>query len=217
LRAPLRGINGYTQILLDDYALQMDDEGKKVCTIIHESSQKMGKLIDNLLEFSHLNRTHLQKSHIDTRAMLESIYLEITDLQSQGRIKLEIGEMCDVHADPTMIKQVWSNLLSNAIKYSSKRSRPMISISCKTVNDRYVFCIKDNGAGFNMKYRDKLFNVFERLHSVKDFEGTGVGLAIVQRIILRHGGEVWAEGEVDKGVSFYFSLPLASAGGLNPE
>ncbi|MBI9058895.1 MAG: PAS domain-containing protein [Labilibaculum sp.] len=206
LRAPLRGINGFTQILMEDYSDKMDDEFKRISTIIWENSNKMGKLIDDLLAFSRLNRSDVQKSIIDMKKMVYSMFFEITNEESRERIDLEIGELCNTYGDPAMLKQVWTNLLSNAIKFSSKRDKTMISITCKKEKEKYVYCIKDNGAGFDMKYTDKLFGVFQRLHSLKEFEGTGVGLAIVQRIILRHGGEVWAKGEEDKGAEFYFSL-----------
>jgi light-regulated signal transduction histidine kinase (bacteriophytochrome) len=142
--------------------------------------------------------------------MVNSVFYEITDEKSRERIILNIGKISDVNADPTMLKQVWVNLLSNAVKYSSKKEKSVISIIGKNENNKCIYCVKDNGVGFDMKYLNKLFGVFQRLHNVKDFDGTGVGLAIVQRIVHRHGGEVWAEGEINKGATFYFSLPTNS-------
>lgn len=207
LRAPLRGIHGFTQILMEDYATKLDDEGKRVCNVIKDNSHKMGQLIDDLLAFSRLSRSNIQKSAIDMKKMANSMFYEITNEESRKKINLEIGDLSDIHGDPAMLKQVWINLLSNAIKFSSGQDKAIISVTCKNEKNRCVYCISDNGAGFNMKYVDKLFGVFQRLHSEKEFEGTGVGLANVQRIIMRHGGDVWAEGEVGIGASFYFSLP----------
>ena len=207
LRAPLRGIHGFTQILTEDYSDKLDDEGKRICNVIQNNSIKMGNLIDDLLAFSRLSRAEIQRTAISMNKMAVSVYMEVTDAGSQERIDFEIGELPNVEADPVMLRQVWFNLISNAIKYSSKKKKAHISISCKTEMGTSVFCIKDNGAGFDMQYMHKLFGVFQRLHSEKDYEGTGVGLAIVQRIVQRHGGEVWAEGAVGHGASFFFSLP----------
>jgi light-regulated signal transduction histidine kinase (bacteriophytochrome) len=208
LRAPLRGINGFAQILMEDYAPRLDDEAKRVCSVIMENSQKMGHLIDDLLAFSRLSRVDMQPSVVDMQTLVNSIFYELTDAPSRERIELRIGNICDSMGDPTMLKQVWANLLSNAVKYSSRKEKAVISVTCQKKKDKCIYCIKDNGVGFDMKYVNKMFGVFQRLHSTKDFDGTGVGLAIVQRIVHRHGGEVWAEGEVDKGATFYFSLPL---------
>jgi PAS domain S-box-containing protein len=208
LRAPLRGINGFTQILMEEYATKLDDEGKRVCSIINENSLKMAGLIDDLLAFSRLSRTDMETSQVDMKAMVYSVLSDATDATFRENIKFEISDICDAMGDPQMLKQVWANLISNAIKYSSTRNQPVITINCKNEGEKCVYCVQDNGVGFDMKFKDKLFGVFQRLHSSKEFEGTGVGLAIVQRIVRRHGGEVWAEAEVDQGASFYFSLPL---------
>jgi PAS domain S-box-containing protein len=208
LRAPLRGIHGFTQILKEDYATHLDNEGQRICSVIQDNAQKMGNLIDNLLAFARLNRAEIQCLAINMNQLVESIFQELTDKESQKRITLHVGRLCNVQGDPVMIRQVWFNLISNAIKYTSKRSMASISISCKNEPGKCIFCIKDNGAGFDMKYNQKLFMVFQRLHSEKEYEGTGVGLAIVQRIVQRHGGEVWAEGEIDQGAAFYFSMPF---------
>jgi PAS domain S-box-containing protein len=207
LRSPLRGIHGFTQILMEEYADKLDDEGKRICTIICDNSIKMGELIDDLLTFSRLGRSFMRNSVIDMKQMVALIYSELTDSKSRDRIIMNIGDLCNVKADPAMIKQVWVNLLSNAIKFSSKKEKANITVSCLKENGKFIYCVKDNGAGFNMKYIKNLFGVFQRLHNTKEFDGTGVGLAIVKRIINRHGGDVWAESRVDNGAEFYFSLP----------
>jgi len=208
LRAPLRAIDGYTHILFEDYETKLDDEGKRLCSVIRENSRRMGQLIDDLLSFSRLSRVDINISRIDMKELAGSVYNELTNPENSQQIDFQLGELDSVSGDINLLRQVWTNLISNAIKFSSHREQPMIKISCKRKKNIVVYRITDNGAGFDMKYIDKLFGVFQRLHSVKDFEGTGVGLAIVQHIIIRHGGQVWAEGEVDKGATFYFSLPI---------
>ena len=208
LRSPLRSINGFTHILMEDYAPALDDEGKRICGVIRDKSLMMGQLIDDLLAFSRLSRTDVQQTAVCMQTMVNSVYNEITEAPARERIDFTIHKISDTWGDPSLLKQVWTNLISNAIKYSSKRKRASISVSCRKENQDCIYSITDNGVGFNMKYVGKLFCVFQRLHSPKDFDGTGVGLAIVQRIVLRHGGKAWAESEVNKGATFYFSLPL---------
>lgn len=208
LHAPLRSIHGFTQILQEDYAPKFDDEGKRLCSFILENSLKMEHLIDDLLTFSRFSRSEMQQSVINMKSMVNSVYEELTDADSRNRIDISIGDLCNAQGDLSMFRQVWTNLMSNAIKYSSKRVKPVITVTCIKANGNCIYCIQDNGAGFDMQYKDKLFGVFERLQNAKEFSGTGVGLAIVQRIVLRHGGEIWAESEVDKGAAFYFSLPI---------
>jgi len=207
LRAPLRGINGFTKLLMEEYAVILDDEGKRICSLIHDNTLKMGTLIDDLLEFSRLSRAELQLSPVNMKNLVESIFQELNDPGSPERIDLAVGDLTAVQADPAMIRQVWYNLLSNAIKYTSKKTKAIISINSRVEDGKCIFCIRDNGVGFEMKYVHQLFGVFQRLHSLKDFAGTGVGLAIVKRIVARHGGEVWAFGEPDRGAEFCFSLP----------
>jgi light-regulated signal transduction histidine kinase (bacteriophytochrome) len=209
----LRGINGFTQILLEDYAGKLDDEGRRLCEVIRGNSTKMGQLIDDLLAFSRLHRVEMQYSPVDMKEMVNSLYMEMTDTVSRNRINLTVAELSTVTADPAMISQVWQNLLSNAIKYSSRKENAEIAITSKQEHGKIIYCISDNGAGFDMQYIHKIFGVFQRLHSEKQYEGTGVGLAIVQRIVERHGGNVWAEGEPGNGATFYFSLPVAGAAG----
>jgi PAS domain S-box-containing protein len=207
LRAPLRAINGYTRILLEDYAEILDEEGKRVCNVINAETQRMGKLIDDLLSFSRLSRKEIQAARVDMKALAYSVYGELTREIDRERIDLRIGKLPPAEGDPALLHQVWINLLSNAIKFSARVERAIIEVGTRRSETDNIYYVHDNGAGFDIQYVDKLFGVFQRLHSEHEFEGTGVGLAIVQRIIQRHGGRVWAEGEVGKGATFYFSLP----------
>ncbi len=206
LRAPLRAIDGFARILTEDYASHLDAEGKRVCAVIHENTVKMSHLIDDLLALSRLGRAALSPSGIDMQSMANSVFYELTTADSRSRIDFQVGKIPEAAADPTLMREVWMNLLANAIKFSSKRQRAVIKVDAQQAETGGVYTVSDNGAGFDMQYRDKLFGVFQRLHSTKEFEGTGVGLALVQRVIHRHGGRVWAEGEVDRGATIYFTL-----------
>jgi light-regulated signal transduction histidine kinase (bacteriophytochrome) len=189
----------------------LDTEGKRLCSIIHENTAKMGRLIDDLLTFSRLGRAEMSLSRIDMQTMANSVFHELTTPESRARIDFQVGVLPPALADPTLMRQVWMNLLANAIKFSSKRERAVIKVSAQQNQGENVYVVQDNGAGFDMQYVGKLFGVFQRLHSSKEFEGTGVGLALVQRVIRRHGGRVWAEGELDKGATFYFALQQRGA------
>jgi len=206
LRAPLRAIDGFTEILFRKYSQKLDDEGKRICSIITGNAKKMGQLIDELLSLSRLGRAEMHFSSIDMKALANAAYNELTTPEMRQRIDFQPGDLCKAKGDPVLIKQVWMNLISNAVKFTSHCERALITVTSTEEENRIVYCVKDNGAGFNMKYADKLFGVFQRLHSESEFEGTGVGLAIVQRVVNRHGGKVWAEGEIDKGATFRFSL-----------
>lgn len=208
LRTPLRAVNSFAEILVEDYANELDDEAKRICSVIRNNSLKMGKLIDGLLNFSRLGRTELKKSQVNMHKLIETVYEELPDPQWKQKIKFTIdNKIHPVFVDEVLIKQVWVNLIENAVKFTSLSAEPVIEISSKKETNQIIYCIKDNGAGFNMQYINKLFGVFQRLHNDKEFEGTGVGLALVQRIIQRHGGRIWASGEPEKGATFYFSLP----------
>ena len=206
LRAPLRSVDGYVQILLEDYSTHLDDNGKRVCGVISNSARQMGRLIDDLLAFSRVGRADMKLVAVDMGELATSIFHELTTAEERAGIELTIGPMPLAPADPTLMRQVWMNLLSNAIKFSSKKEKTVIEISGERQGDENVYTVADRGAGFDQQYVDKLFGVFQRLHSAREFEGTGVGLAIVQRIIARHGGRVWALGKTGEGASFYFSL-----------
>jgi len=207
LRAPLRAIDGFTGILLEDYASKLDKEGKRLGSIIQDNAKKMGRLIDDLLSFSRMGRVAMHISKIDMKNMVNAIYHEATSAIERKRITFTIAKLPKAEGDTNMMREVWINLISNAVKFSSYRKQAVISVSCQEEQNKLIYCIKDNGVGFDMKYVDKVFGVFQRLHTSEEFEGTGVGLAIVRILIHKHGGEVVAEGEEDRGATFYFSLP----------
>ncbi|RKS13829.1 PAS domain-containing protein [Flavobacterium sp. 120] len=205
LRAPLRAINGYAQILNEDYGQRLDQEGMRILTTITSNATKMGTLIDDLLAFSRLGRKEMQKTEVDMNQLIKSVINE-TNKSIVYKAKINTTSLHNVKADYNLLHQVMFNLVSNAIKYSSKGENPIVTISSEDQNGEIIFSVNDNGVGFDMQYSDKLFGVFQRLHTDEEFEGTGVGLAIVQRIITKLGGKVWAEGIVDNGATFYFSL-----------
>jgi PAS domain S-box-containing protein len=207
LRAPLRAINGYSQILAEDYEVVLDDEGKRVCGIISKEAQRMGQLIDDLLAFSRLARADMQVFPVDMQALVNSIFNELILSDERKKIHFHLNPIPGALADPALIRQVWVNLISNALKFTKYREQAVIEIGSTSGDGEVTYWIKDNGAGFDERYIYNLFGVFRRLHSEKEFEGTGVGLAIVQRVIKRHGGRVWATGEVNLGATFFFTLP----------
>lgn len=206
LRAPLRSINGFTKILAEEYVANLDSEAKRYLDIIVSNSKKMGQLIDDLLAFSRLGKQEVIKIRINPNTMVESIINDFRE--SYPKAKVIIGNLPEVNGDLAMLKQVFVNLISNALKYSSRVEQPVIEIGWYPEKKEQVFYVRDNGAGFDMKYYEKLFGVFQRLHKQKEFDGTGVGLSIVKRIINKHQGNIWAEGNENKGAVFYFSLPL---------
>ena len=207
LRAPIRAINGYTQILLEDHADTIDKDGKQVLTSIIHNSKKMGLLIDDLLAFSKLGRKQITSAPINMEALVADVITETITEQGTHLPIFEIEGLKPANGDQALISQVWINLISNAIKYSKYKTEIRIKISSIAKNDTIIYCIQDFGAGFDMEYYDKLFGVFQRLNSQEEFDGTGIGLAIVQKIVNRHHGEVWATSKLNEGASFYFSLP----------
>lgn len=209
LRAPLRAINGYSQVLMEDYGDKLSDEGKRNINTIIRNAQKMGSLIDDLLTFSRVGKQNLTKVFLNMDNLVESVVNEfMAQPQRSSGVEFRVNPMQLVQGDNSMLKLVITNLVSNAVKYSSKKEKPVVEIGSYKENENLVYYVKDNGAGFDMKYYDKLFGVFQRLHSSSEFEGTGVGLALVQRIIKKHHGNVWAEAKPDEGATFYFSLPI---------
>ena len=206
LRAPLRALNGYSRMIEEDYASVLDDEAKRLLGNIQYNAQKMGTLIDDLLAFSRLGRKEVQKSKINTAKLVKNVLKEIGILAEYNAV-IKINSLPPADADYTLLHQVWINLISNAIKYSSKKEKPEVQIGSTETENEIIFFVKDNGAGFDMKYADKLFGIFQRLHNPTEFEGTGIGLAIVQRIITKHGGRIWAEAKINIGATFYFTLP----------
>jgi PAS domain S-box-containing protein len=208
LRAPLRSIDGYSRILFEDYNPQLDQEGKRLINVIVNNANRMGKLIDDLLEFSRLGRKDIQRTSIDMEALARTIAEEGIAQESQRKIALKVHRLHRCNGDIDMIRQVWINLISNSIKYSGRNPAAYIEIGSDIQNDMVHYYVTDNGVGFDMQYGGKLFGVFQRLHRIQDFSGTGVGLAIVKRIVNRHDGNVWAEGEIDKGATFHFTIPI---------
>jgi len=208
LRAPLRAIHGYSRMLKENHEVQLVPEAKRLMNTIMYNAKKMGQLIDDLLTFSRIGRKELVKGNLHMESIVTDICRELKDGQGNRAIEFHIGGLLPAYADSTSIRQVWLNLISNAIKYSGLKEKAFIEIGSEIKDDEIIYHIKDNGAGFDMRYANKLFGVFQRLHSDEEFEGTGVGLALVQRIINKHGGRTWAEGEVDKGAIFYFTLKI---------
>lgn len=209
LRAPLRGIIGFTAILEEDYASKLDDEARRITTVIKDNTLKMGHLIDDLLDFSRMGKQEIIKTTIDTADMVKELIMEqIAHQKIQNEIAWDIRDLISMHADINTIRQVWVNLISNAVKYSRNQKMPHIEIGSYVKDGQSVFYLQDNGVGFDEQYSHKLFQVFQRLHSPEEFEGTGVGLALVEKIVSKHGGKVWAKGKKDIGACFSFSLPV---------
>jgi PAS domain S-box-containing protein len=208
LRAPLRAINGYAGIIKEDFWNKIPDGAKESIESISRNSMRMGMLIDDLLTFSRLGRKDVQRNEVDTADIVETIISDICRQYSANREIFKTADLLPAQGDATLLKQVWVNLISNAHKYSQKNPSPSIEIGSTKSENGIIYHIKDNGVGFDMKYYNQLFGVFHRLHNNEEFEGTGVGLAIVDRIVTRHGGKVWAEAELGKGASFYFTIPV---------
>jgi signal transduction histidine kinase/CheY-like chemotaxis protein len=208
LRAPLRAIDGFSRFVLEDYGTKLDPQGQRLIGLIRTNTQKMDQLITDILALSRVTRSEHNISEVDMRKMAISMYNECTSTDVKNKPDISIDNMPDALGDPTYLKQVWTNLISNAIKFSSGKEKPEIKIGGYNEQGFHVYFVRDNGVGFNPEYAYRLFNAFQRLHKTDEFEGTGVGLAIVQRIVHRHGGKVWAEGKEGEGATFYFSLPI---------
>jgi hypothetical protein len=211
LRAPLRAINGFAEIVLADFGATLPEEGQRLLKRIRNRALGMGHLIDDLLAFSSLGRQPLSRRYVNMRELAATVVKELTSHVEGREIEVHLGELPNSYCDAVLMQQVWVNLLSNAIKYSRERNPAIIEIGYKTENGEGIYFVRDNGAGFDMQFAHKLFRVFQRLHLADEFEGTGVGLAIVQRVIERHGGRVWAYGEEDRGATFNFTLPSPQA------
>lgn len=206
LRAPLRAVSGYTHILEESYVRNLDDEAKIIFATIQRNVKKMSQLIDDLLDFARLGRKAIPKNKIDMNALVRKVIDDLSP-DSGRKANFVISPLHHAHGDQSLLTQVWINLVSNALKYSRNVATPHIEIGSIHNENETTFFIKDNGVGFDVKYVEKLFGVFQRLHSEREFEGTGIGLAIIKRIISKHGGKVWAEGKLNEGATFYFSLP----------
>ncbi len=208
LRAPLRIINSYSGILIQDHLQTLNEECQTILKTISGNVKKMSQLIEDLLKFSKLGRQPLKKSIVESDQLINSILREQIREGESPHIEIKVGDLKDFNGDPNLMRHVFSNLISNAIKYSRKRARPVIEIDSWQESDAIMYTIKDNGVGFNNQYAPKMFEVFQRLHDESEFEGSGVGLAIVQRIVSKHGGRIWADGQEDKGATFFICLPL---------
>ena len=208
LRAPLRAIEGFTARIVKGSGERLDPEGKRLFAVVRESAVRMSRLVDDLLSFSRASRTKLHLSRLAMEEIARSALAEVAGgPEARPAVTFRVGGLPDVEGDPSLVRQVWINLLSNAVKYSARQERPEVELSGRIEGDFAVYQVRDNGAGFDMAYADKLFGIFQRLHGVSEFEGTGIGLALVKSIVSRHGGRVWADGAVGKGATFSFSLP----------
>ena len=208
LRVPLRAIVCFSEIFFEDHAESLDKEGSRVLNVVRDNAERMERLIDDLLNFSHLGRKEIIKKDINMEKMVKDISKELKDNSPEQKVKMKIATLPPCYGDESLIREVLTNLLSNAIKFSKNEKNSLIEVGGELKDNENIYYVKDNGVGFDMKYSDKLFGVFQRLHSQEEFKGTGVGLALVQRIIHRHRGRIWAEGKVNKGATFYFTLPL---------
>ena len=209
LRAPLRAVHGFARILLEDHHAQLDPEAQRLLGVIDQNTRRMGQLIDDLLAFSRLGRKEIAAGLVDMEELARTVADEVrrTDAGRKGALAIQIDPLPPVHGDRALLRQVMSNLLQNAAKFTRDRAEARVEVGSQRDGEQTVYFVKDNGAGFDARYADKLFGVFQRLHSTEQFDGTGVGLAIVKRIVQRHGGRVWAEGKVNHGATFFFTLP----------
>jgi signal transduction histidine kinase len=207
LRAPLRAVSGYTIMLKEDYEQTMDGEARRIMGNILANVKMMGRLIDDLIEFSKLGKRDARRNSTPVRELVEKCVAELSVTWPEGMFGIDIGTLPTCMGDSDLLKQVWLNLISNAMKYSSRKEQPQIAIGAMQESAGTVYFVRDNGAGFDMRYSDKLFKVFQRLHSQEEFEGTGVGLALVKRILDKHRGEIWAESSPGNGAVFYFRIP----------
>jgi signal transduction histidine kinase len=207
LRTPLRHISGFAQLLRQCREGKQDDEERELLQRIIEAARRMGKLIDDLLQFSRMAKVDLVGAPIDLRELVSEVIRDLEPEMQERKIVLNSGPLPCVHADPALLRQVFMNLISNALKYTRTRPVAQIDIGCQDGANEVICYVRDNGVGFDARYADKLFGVFQRLHSDKEFEGTGIGLANARRIVMRHGGRIWAESRPGQGACFYFSLP----------
>jgi light-regulated signal transduction histidine kinase (bacteriophytochrome) len=209
MRGPLRAIDGFSRVLLEEYADKMDLEGKRLLNIIRSNAHSLSELIDGLLAFSRLGRQPLDQTDINMKELAKNTFEEVQEANKDRRVLFGLQSLPPAFGDRNMVRQVFYNLISNAFKFTRPKPNASIEIGFQENGNQHTYYVRDNGVGFDMQYSPKLFGVFQRLHNVEDFEGAGVGLALVERIVLRHGGRIWAEGKVNQGATFYFSLPKA--------
>jgi light-regulated signal transduction histidine kinase (bacteriophytochrome) len=207
LRVPLRAIDGFSRIVIDDYRDKLDDEGKRLLGVVRDNVQRMAQLIDDILALSRTGRAEMAVTPVDMAALAQAVVDELKPAMEGRAITVTIGDLPAVEGDRNLLRQVFINLLANAIKFTRPRTHAVIEIGGHTEGAEHVYYVRDNGVGFDMQFAQKLFGAFQRLHGVDEFEGTGIGLAIVKRIVTRHGGRVWADAVVDQGATFQFSLP----------
>jgi len=208
LRAPLRAIDGFSRMLVEDHGDNLDAEARRMVNVIASSTREMGQLIDDLLAFSRLGRAPMKTSDINMKDLVEEVFEEMGIATPERVVRFEVYAMPFAKCDRSLMRQVFVNLLSNAVKFTApKGENAVIEVGGRIEANENVYYVRDNGTGFDMKYADKMFRVFQRLHSPEEFAGTGIGLALVQRIVCRHGGRVWAEGKKDEGATFHFTLP----------
>ena len=212
LRTPLRAIDGFSRILVEDYGSKLDDEGRRIVGVVRDSTTKMARLIDDILAFSRTGRQQMTSAEVHMSALIRSVLEGLKPATTGRKLKFEISSMPDIRGDGPMLQRVWANLIDNAIKFTGPTPEGTIEVGGRIEGPEAVYFVKDNGVGFDMQYVDKLFGVFQRLHGPEEFPGTGIGLAIVKRIVARHGGRVWAEGKLNEGAIFYFALPMKEKG-----
>jgi signal transduction histidine kinase len=215
LRAPIRAIGGFCTLLVEDHSDSLDDEARRKLDIIGAEAARMGRLIDDLLAFSRLGRKALEATELDMAELARSAFERLSYADEKTRVEFRLGSLPRACGDRSLFEQVWVNLISNAIKFSSKRESPLIEVGGISEQSEMIYFVRDNGAGFDAKYAARLFGVFQRLHHDSEFPGTGVGLALVHKIVTRHGGRVWADGKLDEGATFHFTLPKETADGGN--
>ncbi len=207
LRAPLRALTSFSGILLDEYASDLPQEARELVERIGRNATRMNQLVDDLLRFSRLSQQPLARKQVDVRNLVIEVLQEMRKKDGDRAVDVRVGDLPESYCDPALIRQVFANLLENAFKFTRHREETVIEVDSERVGDDIAYYVRDNGAGFEMRHSGKLFGVFQRLHSTSEFEGTGIGLSIVQRIINRHGGRIWAEAAVDQGATFYFTIP----------
>ncbi|MCF6240459.1 MAG: ATP-binding protein [Bacteroidales bacterium] len=212
LKAPLRAIEGFLKIIMAKYSEYIDDEGKELFSLIFNNLSRMKELIDGLLQFSHIQRKKIIYSEINIEQIFKKVYDELSSDIDPRKYRFYMKKLPACKGNINLIERVITNILSNAIKYSDTDRKTIIEVSAKEKHNTIIYAVKDNGIGFDMKYADKIFNVFQRLHTVEEYQGTGIGLSLVKRIITKHGGKIWVESEKGKGTTFYFSLPAAISG-----